>query len=88
MSPSTEGGLALLGCLLGAIMYIGGPLLTGWICISVFGWPTWISIILALTVGGLVTHTLIMVVLLPILGVSSLMESRKSRDGTGKEPDA
>jgi len=88
MKRNAEGGLALLGCLLAPIMYVGGPLLTGWICISVFGWPMWISVILALTVGGIVSHLLIMAVVLPILGVSSLMESRKNRDSEGTGPQA
>ncbi len=88
MSTNSKGGLELVGCLVGFIMYVGGPLLTGWVCISVFGWPAWLSIILALTVGGLVSHILIGAIVLPILGISSLMESRRHQDTDGEGPQS
>ena len=75
----------LLGCFIGLVGFIGGPVLTAWICIAVFGWPTWISIILALLIGGTVSHIVIMAILLPLFGMASLFSSGKERAAGDRE---
>lgn len=67
------------GCLAGVAVYVGGPLLTAWICISLFGWPAWVGVMVALTVGGFVSHLILMAIVLPIAGASALMKSRSKQ---------
>jgi hypothetical protein len=47
--------------------YVGGTMLTGWLCIEVFDWPKWAGIVLAVTIGGTVGAALVFAITTPFL---------------------
>ncbi len=71
-----EGAAGVGGCVAYAMGFIGGPLLVGYLTIEVMGWSTWVGVTLALTVGGMVGWFASMLLLLPIVGVVTLLERK------------
>jgi hypothetical protein len=82
MSEKNNVGSGAVGCVIGIVFYIGGPLLVGWLCISVLGWPKWVGVLLALTLGELASHLIFVSVALPIAALFALGDSREQSGGS------
>lgn len=71
---TSESAVGFFGCLLAPFLWVGGPLLLGYAIRSATQWPTWVVVIIAITLGGFVSHLLLIAIVLPLFGISSLFK--------------